>query len=287
MTLPKPPKPNSIPMPSQYIESNDHSPIIGNMPPPPSPQVQYLEDSVQAANIPKPTYKRVGDTVEIKTPSSILPQEVTISSHNSIYDQVISSTLKPEHATDPNILRFISNYAVCKDVKQAAKEAGLSAIDGRRLISYPDIYDCVSKIANMNARKYGYDAEEVVQKVKEVLEFDPVDLFNPATGGYYEDLNEIPPETRRVIKKLNVMNVYEKDPNGVITGISGKILKFEFWDKLKAAEMLGSEKDVFSKKVEVKHDVGVNMRETLLGRIKDAEERRALVAKDVTEDTHE
>ena len=281
MTLPKPPRPPMPPLPPQYIESNDHSPIIGNMPPPPSPQQQYEQDSIQAANIPQPTYKRVGDTLEIKTPT-ILEQEITISSHNSIYDQVISSTLKPEHATDPNILRFISNYAVCKDVKQAAKEAGLSAIDGRRLISYPDIYDCVSKIANMNARKYGYDAEEVVQKVKEVLEFDPVDLFNPATGGYYEDLNEIPPETRRVIKKLNVMNVYEKDPNGVITGISGKILKFEFWDKLKAAEMLGSEKDVFSKKVEVKHDVGVNMRETLLGRIKDAEERRALVAKDVT-----
>lgn len=266
--IPPPPKPKSIPMPP--------------LPQPTmSVEQQYEQDAIIGNSIPQPTYRRVGDTLEIKTPT-ILEQEITISSHNSIYDQVISSTLKPEHATDPNILRFISNYAVCKDVKQAAKEAGLSAIDGRRLISYPDIYDCVSKIANMNARKYGYDAEEVVQKVKEVLEFDPVDLFNPATGGYYEDLNDIPPETRRVIKKLNVMNVYEKDPNGVITGISGKILKFEFWDKLKAAEMLGSEKDVFTKKVEVKHDVGVNMRETLLGRIKDAEERRALVAKDVT-----
>ncbi len=213
MTLPKPPKPNSIPMP----------------PPPMQPlsiEQQYEQDAIIGNSIPQPTYRRVGDTLEIKTPT-ILEQEITISSHNSIYDQVISSTLKPEHATDPNILRFISNYAISKDVKQAAKEAGLSAIDGRRLISYPDIYDCVSKIANMNARKYGYDAEEVVQKVKEVLEFDPVDLFNPATGGYYEDLNDIPPETRRVIKKLNVMNVYEKDPNGVITGISGKILKFD------------------------------------------------------------
>lgn len=274
MTLPKPPKPNSIPMPPPPMQ-------------PLSVEQQYEQDAIIGNSIPQPTYKRVGDTLEIKVNPPLLEQEITISSHQSIYDQVISSTLKPEHATDPNILRFISNYAVCKDVKQAAKEAGLSAIDGRRLISYPDIYDCVSKIANMNARKYGYDAEEVVQKVKEVLEFDPVDLFNPATGGYYEDLNEIPPETRRVIKKLNVMNVYEKDPNGVITGISGKILKFEFWDKLKAAEMLGSEKDVFTKKVEVKHDVGVNMRETLLGRIKDAEERRALVAKDVTEGTHE
>ena len=145
------------------------------MPPLPQPTMsaeQHNEqDAIIGNSIPQPTYRRVGDTLEIKTPT-ILEQEITISSHNSIYDQVISSTLKPEHATDPNILRFISNYAVCKDVKQAAKEAGLSAIDGRRLISYPDIYDCVSKIANMNARKYGYDAEEVVQKVKEVLEFD-------------------------------------------------------------------------------------------------------------------
>lgn len=226
--------------------------------------------------------------VDDKTPSvdkGLIEEEITIESHDSIYNQVIRSTLKPIHATDPNILRFIANYTVSRDVRQAARESGISVTDGKHLISYPDIYECVQKIAAMNARKYGYDAEEIVAKVKEVVDFDPVDLFNPETGGFYEDLNQIPPETRRVIKKLNVMNVYEKDANGVITGVSGKILKFEFWDKLKAAEMLGGEKDIFKKQVKVEHDVGVNMRDTLIGRLKDADERRALMAREVTDES--
>lgn len=217
--------------------------------------------------------------------NNLVDEEVVITepqTHSELLDQIIRTTLKPEHATDPTILRFIANYNLCKDVKQAAKETGLHVNDGKHLISRPDIYECVQKIAAAGARKFGYDAEEVVEKVKEVINFDPIDLFDPDTGAFYEDLTKVPPETRRVIKKLNVMNVYEKDANGVVIGISGKILKFEFWDKLKAAELLGGEKDVFKKQLKVEHDVGVNMRETLLGRLKDADERKALIAKDVT-----
>lgn len=205
--------------------------------------------------------------------------------HDQLLETIIKETLRPEHGTDPNILRFIANYNLCHDVKQAARDSGLSVHDGKRLIQRPDIYECTQRIAAAGARKFGYDAEEVVAKVKEVIEFDPVDLVDPETGAFYEDISKIPPETRRVIKKLNVINIYEKDPNGVIIGVSSKVLKFEFWDKLKAAEMLGGEKDVFKRQVKVEHEVGSNMRETLLGRLEDAESRKVLKAKDVTNET--
>lgn len=280
MSLPPPPKPKpttpiiDIPLPPSRAATNlvDSESVLEAEK---NDDRSQYDDMIAAIKIPQP-HPHFGK------PKGLLEEEISIKTHETIYDQVIRSTLKPEHATDPFILRFISNYSVCKDVKQAARDAGLTAIDGRRLISYPDIYECVQRIATMNARKYGYDAEEVVAKVKEIIEFDPIDLFDPDTNSFYEDLNQIPPETRRVIKKLNVMNIYEKDPNGMVTGVKGKILKFEFWDKLKAAEMLGQEKEVFKKQVKVEHDVGKNMKDTLLGRIKDAEERKLLAAKDVT-----
>lgn len=251
--IPPPPKPNSIP----------------SLPSPPTQDINLVAKE---------------DPLLFRDTKHLLPEEVVIKepmTHKELLDQIISTTLKPEHYADPNILRFIANYNVCKDVKQAAKEAGLHVKDGHNLINRPDIYDCIQKIAAAGSRKFGYDADEIVEKVKEVVNFDPVDLFDPETGAFYEDLTKVPPEIRRVIKKLNVINVYEKDDNGIVIGVSGKILKFEFWDKLKAAEMLGSEKDVFKKQVKVEHDVGVNMKQTLLGRLEAAEERKALAAKDV------
>lgn len=249
--------------------------------PPPPPHLRVQPNPSALSVPPKPTMLTASPTpalVDVKPSQE--PQ-----THEQLLDLIIRTTLKPEHGTDANILRFIANYNLSKDVKQAAKESGLSAIDGRRLIQRPDIYECCQKIAAAGARKFGYDAEEVVAKVKEVIEFDPIELIDPNTGVFYEDISQVPPEARRVIKKLTIQNVYDKDPNGVIIGIHSKILKFEFWDKLKAAEMLGGEKEVFKKQLKVEHDVGSNMRETLLGRLEDADNRKVLKAKDVTSET--
>lgn len=241
--------------------------------------------------ITPPTVSK-GDTMSTPPPQPPRPpsntsllvdqQSEPIVSHDELLNQIIKDTLLPIHATDPNILRFIANYNMCHDVKQAAKLSHLHAIDGKRLINRPDIYECIQRLAAAGSRKFGYDAEEVIAKVKEVVDFDPIDLYDPSTNSFYEDLQNIPPESRRVIKKLVVQNIYDKDPNGVITGIHSKILKFEFWDKLKAAEMLGQEKEIFTKRLKVEHDVGSNMKDTLLGRLEAAEERKVLKAKDVT-----
>jgi len=216
--------------------------------------------------------------------ATLLVDETPLTT-TDIINQIISTTLKPIHATDPKVLLFISNYNLCKDIKQAARLSGLHANDGKHLINNKDIYECIQKIAAAGSRKFGYDAEEVVAKVKEVIDFDPVDLVNPDTGVFYEDISQVPAETRRVIKKLTIQNVYDKDPNGVVIGIHSKILKFEFWDKLKAAEMLGGEKEVFKKSLKVEHEVGSNMRETLLARIEDADNRKVLKAREVKDET--
>lgn len=281
---PPPPKP---PVKLQTTQTTSKASVLIQELETQQPFDQYEQDTIRSFLAADDVKKSLVDPNGIRTNAhekrkEDIKADITALTRTSLYNEIMQTTLKPVHASDPYVIRFITNYTLCNDVRQAAKEAGLNARDGRVLISYPDVYECVQKIANMNARKYGYDAEEVVSKVREVIDIDPADLFNPNTGGYFEDINDIPPETRRAIKKFHVMNVYDKDENGVVTGISGKILKIEFWDKLKAAELLGSEKDVFKKQVKVEHDVGVNMRDTLLGRLRDAEEQRELIMRDVT-----
>ena len=104
-----------------------------------------------------------------------------------------------------------------------------------------------------------------------VTEIDPASLLN-ADGTFKENLNEVPPEVRRAIKKFKAKNLYEFDENGIKTTV-GKLVEVEFFDKLKAAEMLGSEVDLFKKTTVMKHDVTDNMADVLLSAEKRAEER--------------
>ena len=116
---------------------------------------------------------------------------------------IISKTLKPIHATDPNILRFIDNYLYCRDAKQAARLSGLNGKDGTNLMNRKDIAKCIQKITALAIRKYGYDAEEVVERVKEVAFVDPAEVQNP-DGSFISALRDIPSEVRRAIKKMKV-----------------------------------------------------------------------------------
>lgn len=175
---------------------------------------------------------------------------------------IIKTMLKPIHATDPNILRFIDNYLVCRDAKQAARLSGLHARDGLTLLERKDVYECIQKITESGVRKFGYDAAEIVEKVKEVVFLDPAEVQNE-DGSFIDNLHDIPPEVRRAIKKMEVKNFYEGDENG-IPRYAGKVIKYEFYDKMPAVQMLGREKDTFKEKKVVEHNVGKNMRDVLL-----------------------
>lgn len=185
--------------------------------------------------------------------------------------KVISKTLKPIHATDPNILRFIDNYLYCRDAKQAARLSGLNGKDGTNLMNRKDIAKCIQKITALAIRKYGYDAEEVVERVKEVAFVDPAEVQNP-DGSFISALRDIPSEVRRAIKKMKVKNLWGEDPNGV-KEIVGEIIEIEFWDKMKAVELLAREKSTFKATSVVEHGVSKDMRDILLASTKMADAR--------------
>jgi hypothetical protein len=168
---------------------------------------------------------------------------------------------------------FIAEYLICRDVKQAALKVGLTKRDGENLRKRPDIYEAIRQITEKAVLKHGYDAAEVVERVKEIVGIDPGEL-QMKDGAFVEDLNTLPPETRRAIKKFKATNTYGMDPNGMRV-VTGKLIEVEFWDKMKAVELLGREKDLFKETKKVTHDVTTNMSSILLEARKRAEDASA------------
>ena len=175
---------------------------------------------------------------------------------------ILNATLKPEHRDDPLVIAWIAAYMNCRDVRQAAMEVGIDPRSGKNLRARPDIHLAITKLTDKSVIKYGFDATEVVERVKEISNVDPIEMERP-DGSYKNKMSEIAPETRRAIKKMKVKNTYLKDPNG-IPYIEGQIIEYEFHDKMKAHEMLGQEKDVFKPKSVVEHDVSSRMADVLL-----------------------
>lgn len=183
---------------------------------------------------------------------------------------ILRTNLHPEHYCDPFVIRFISAYMRCRDTRQASQEAGMAANAGSNLLRREDIYRAVCALSEKSAQKYGFDASEVIERVKEVSSVDPIEFVNP--DGTCKALHEIRPEARRAIKKFKARNEYGKDPNGMQV-VTGQIIEIELWDKMKAHELLGREVDVFKETKRVEHDVTGNMASVLLGAAERGQQR--------------
>ena len=184
---------------------------------------------------------------------------------------ILRATLYSQHRDDPNVLRFIQSYMRCRDASQAAREAGLPPTAGNNLRKKQDIHEAITKLTEKSVMKYGYDATETVERVKEIAGMDLIEFENP-DGSYKKSLSQISPEARRAIKKIKVRNMFDVDSNGIHT-VVGEIIEIEVWDKMKAIELLGREKELFKETRKVEHDVTANMKDVLLDSSRRADQR--------------
>jgi hypothetical protein len=203
--------------------------------------------------------------------------------HNEV-NHILQTTLIVQHRNDPNILRFIAAYMKCRNTAQAAREAGLPVNAGRNLRNKPDIHAAIEALTSKSLMKHGFDAEEVVERVKEIAGVDPLEFMEP--DGTVKPLDKMSDEARRAIKSFTVRETWGEDMNGMRVQ-DGRIVKIELWSKEKALEFLGREKGLFKETKKVEHDVTRNMANILLESKARAEERKlALEApKDVIEIT--
>lgn len=176
---------------------------------------------------------------------------------------LLNSNLRIDRRSDPNIIGFIKEYMACRHVSQAAKAIGLTPSQGRNIRNYPDVHAAISALTQKAVMKHGLDPGEIVERMKEVADVDLGEFQNP-DGSYKTSLLDLSPATRRAIKKFEVKNVFDTDPNGMKIK-TGELIKVELWDKMKASELLGRETDLFKETTIRKHDVTENMENVLLG----------------------
>lgn len=195
-------------------------------------------------------------------------------------DFILSTTLRVEQRDDPVVLRFIKSYLECRSCAQAARDAGITWHQGQTLMRKPEVHACINTITQKALMKYGYDASEIVERVKEIAAIDPIEFENP-DGSFKTNMSQIAPESRRAIKKFKAKNLWGEDSNGMRIVI-GQLIEVELWDKMKAVELLGREKNIFKETKVVQHDVTKNMANILLGSQDRAEKRIAGRTIDVT-----
>lgn len=200
--------------------------------------------------IPKPD--TLGNVVEVKD-GSLTDNE---------YDFILETTLKSKHREDPLVLMFIESFVRCKNIQQASAEAGIARSLGAQYRYRKDIALAIQKLIDKSIIKYGFDASELIERTKEMVDFDPIMLQNP-DGTFKSNLYDVSPEARRSLKKLKVKNVWGEDLNGHKI-ITGEVIEYEFYDKQKAIEMVGREKDLFKTTTKVEHTISNDMASILL-----------------------
>jgi hypothetical protein len=176
---------------------------------------------------------------------------------------ILDSYLHKKHRQDPTVLTFLNSYVVCRDVRQASADAGITSRSGHALRNRKDIAKAIVKITDIAVYKSGIDPEAIVKRVLEVVEIDLAEFQNE-DGSYKNSLTDIPPEIRRAIKKIKLKNTFDKDANGMSV-ITGEIIEIEVYDKLKGVELLGREVGKFKETKVLEHGVTKDMGALLLG----------------------
>lgn len=206
------------------------------------------------------------------------------------YGYILDTTLKSKHRKDASVISFIESFVRCKSISQASAEAGVHHKKGFSWRHRQDIANAIQKLIDKSVVKYGFDSSEIFERVKEVVDFDPIMVQNP-DGTFKSNMHDIEPEARRNIKKLKVKNLWaqtEPDINGMKQKIIiGEVIEYEFYDKLKGAELIGKEKEMFKNTTKVEHTLTKDMQSILLESAKRADERSMLENKNTIDITPE
>lgn len=207
-------------------------------------------------------------------PPPVVANEASAELNDNEAAFILETTLSPKRRNDEVVLAFIESFVRCKNIKQASHECGIHHEVGYRIRHYKDVATAITKIIDRSAIKYGFDASEIVERTKEMVDFDPIAVQN-SDGSFISNLHEISPEARRNIKKLKVKNLWgeREDMNGMKSKIIiGEVIEYEFYDKLKAIDLVGKEKELFKTVSKVEHGVSKDMASILLASVKRADE---------------
>jgi len=118
------------------------------------------------------------------------------------------------------------------------------------LLKKPEVAKYLLKVTEAATEQTQIDAAWVLTRISEMIDSDPLDIFDAVTG-CYKPIEQWPIIWRRMLSAADVQEIY--DGQGKDRKKVGEIVKYKFIDKLKAYEMIGKHVDVqaFKDRIEV------------------------------------
>lgn len=162
-----------------------------------------------------------------------------------------SQTLLPKTETREEI--FIRQYLVHFNAARAVRESGysdeqtVSYNEGARLLRIPRVVEKIR--AEMKARLDSLDAtgERILQELKSIAFAQLADCFDE--DGKMLSVHDMPPECRAALSTVETDEIFAGRGEKRIQ--IGKMRKVKMADKLKALELLGKYRHLFSDHLEV------------------------------------
>jgi len=164
----------------------------------------------------------------------------------------------------PKQERFVKEYIIDLNATQAAIRAKYSKKTANeqasRLLAKVSIQKAIQREKKKREKRTEITQDKVLKELGLIGFSDPADVLEIEEGGLIiaKKFDDMPKDKRRVLKGVKEDRVIRETPDGKQMVVHDKI-RYEFWDKIKALELLGRHLAMFTDNVkhsgEIKHAV--------------------------------
>jgi phage terminase small subunit len=161
--------------------------------------------------------------------------------------------------------KFVDEYMIDGNGTQAAIRAGYAPDNAKgiayRLLCRADVREEVDRRIAENRAKSKITVTHIEGWLRDMTEVEILDLVDEQ--GNARPLQDIPAHARRAIK-----SVKKEEYEHPIDGVMHTTVKFELWDKMKAIEMFGKYKKMFTDKIELSGELKTKVSFSINGVVK-------------------
>jgi phage terminase small subunit len=145
----------------------------------------------------------------------------------------------------PKQMRFVEEYLIDLNATRAAARAGYAEktahVQGPRLLGNVRVAAAISEAKAARRERIEIDQDAVVREIANLLSYDPRDVISWGPQGFnIKDSRELTPDQAKVVHSVS------ESPSQW-----GWRRSVKFYDRLKAAELLGRHLGLFTEKIEL------------------------------------
>lgn len=152
---------------------------------------------------------------------------------------------------DPKHRRFVIEYLKDQNASQAAVRAGYGKkncdVTGPRLLGYVGIRAAIDAKLKEIEDKVIADKQDVLRELSRLMKSDIREVVTDKND--LIDIKSLPDDIARCISSIEIDALYEGSGRDRVQ--VGETKKIKFWDKTKAAELIGKHLKMFTDRVEL------------------------------------